>query len=88
MIGYQLKKVYGKDDLFPLYSENIMRRMTCQSNFKINGTLITNLRYADDMVLMANNSMELQHMIESLNRESEARELTINKKTKIIVMSK
>ena len=76
-------------DLFFLYSENILRRMMYQPNFKINWTPITNIRCADDTVLIENNNMNLQQMFESLNRESEARGLPINKKkTKIVLMSK
>ena len=39
------------------------------------------------MVLMANNSMGLKHMIESVRRQRKARRLSINKKVKILVMN-
>lgn len=76
-------------DLFSLYAENIMRQMIQTENFKINGRAITNIRYADDTVLIANTTEELQKLVTSLQKESEKRGLFINKKkTKIMVMTK
>jgi len=76
-------------DLFSIYAENIMRKLIQTENFKVNGTSITNIRYADDTVLLADNTHDLQELITSLQQESEKRGLFINKKkTKIMVMSK
>ena len=76
-------------DLFSLYAEFIMRKMTHQSSLQINGTMISNIRYADDTILIANSDHDLQTMLTSLNEESRIRGLNINrKKTKIMVISK
>ena len=76
-------------DFFSLYAEYIMRKMIHQSNLKVNGTSITNIRYADDTTLIADNVHDLQLMLTSLHEESQKRGLNINrKKTKIMVVSK
>ena len=76
-------------DLFSLYAESIMRKIVTTENFKVNGLPINNIRYADDTVLLANNTQDLQQLLSSLQNESKKRGLTINKKkTKIMVLSK
>ena len=66
-----------------------MRRVTIETSFTVNGKSITNTRYADDTVLFVDNEQQAQNLLENLNRESEKRGLTINKKkTKIMVFSK
>ena len=55
----------------------------------MNGKSITNTRYVDDTIFFADNEKQAQNLLENLNRESEKRGLTINKKkTKIMVFSK
>ena len=55
---------------------------------RINGEYLSNLRFADDIVLFSNNGDELQQMIEDLNRESVRVGLKINmQKTKIMFYS-
>ena len=76
-------------DLFSLYAEIIIRKLTSEICFKINGTNINNIRYADDTSLIANNEQELQELLCSLKTHSEQRGLFINKKkTKIMTFSK
>ena len=76
-------------DLLSLYAENIMRKIVTTENFKVNGLPINNIRYADDTVLLANSTQDLQQLVSSLQNESKKRGLTINKKkTKIMVLSK
>ena len=69
--------------------KTIMRKIVTTENFKVNGLPINNIRYADDTVLLANNTQDLQQLLSSLQNESKKRGLTINKKkTKIMVLSK
>ena len=76
-------------DLFSLYTEIIMRRATTETSFIVNGKSITNMRYAEDIVLFSDNEQQAQNLLENLNRESEKKGLTINKKKiKIMVFSK
>lgn len=77
--------------LFNLYSESIFREALheAQGGIKINGTIINNIRYADDTVLIADNEQELQNIINSVVRHSEMFGLYLNiSKTKILVFSK
>ena len=76
-------------NLFSLYAENIMRRIVQTQSIKINGSSKNNIRYADDTVLMADSTEDLQKLLTSLQSESANRGLTINKKkTKIMAFSK
>ena len=64
-----------------------MRIVTTETS--LTGKSISNMRYADDTILFADNEQQAQHLLENLNRESEKRSLTVNKKkTKIMVFSK
>ena len=75
-------------DLFSLYTELIMRKVM-EGKFKVNGHTISDIRYADDTVLISDDEQNLQEMIVSLKNESEVRGLNINKqKTKLMVFSK
>ena len=76
-------------DLFSLYSENIIRNLEKEEGVLIGGFNLTNLRYADDTVLIADSEAKLQKLVSILNEESEAVGLSINKKkTKTLVISK
>ena len=57
--------------LFRLYTEMIMRNMEGQGGFGVGGTVINNLRYADDTVIIAETEEELQQLIDIVVRESE-----------------
>ena len=66
-----------------------MRRVVTETSFTVNGKSITNIRYADDTVLLAENEQDAQQLLDSLNMESERRGLTINQnKTKVLIFSK
>ena len=55
-----------------IYFHYIYRDNYEKSNGKrVNGKSITNMRYADDAVLFADNEQQAQNLLESLNRESE-----------------
>ena len=62
--------------------------MATTTSLTLNGKSISNIRYADDTVLLADEQLA-QNLLRSLHVESEKCGLTINmKKTKIMVFSK
>ena len=67
--------------LFKLYAEYIMRNTgldEAQTEIKIAGRNINNLRYADDTTLMAESEEELKSLLMKVKEESEKEGLTIN----------
>ena len=74
--------------LFNFYAEYIMRNAgleEAQAGIKIAGRNISNLRYADDTTLMAENEEELQSLLMNVKEESEKIGLKLNiQKTKIM----
>ena len=66
--------------LFNIYSEQVMRVALdgYTKGFQIGGRLINNLRYADDVVLIAMSEAELQELIDRVTIASETVGLTIN----------
>ena len=73
--------------LFNLYAEYIMRNTgleEAQAGIKIAGRNINNLRYADDITLMAESEEELKSLLMKVKEESEKVGLKLNtQKTKI-----
>ena len=74
--------------LFNVYAEYIMRNAgleEAQAGIKISGRNISNLRYADDITLMAESEEELKSLLMKVKEESEKVGLTLNiQKTKIM----
>ena len=74
--------------LFTLYAEYIMRNAgldEAQAGIKIAGKNINNLRYADDITLMAESEEELKNFLMKVKEESEKVGLKLNiQKTKIM----
>ena len=74
--------------LFKLYAEYIMRNARleeAQAGIKIAGRNINNLRYADDMALMAESEEELKSLLMKVKAESERVGLKLSiQKTKIM----
>jgi hypothetical protein len=64
--------------LFVLYTEMIMRSIDSVGNFKVGGTIINNLRYADDTAIIAESESELQHLMNIIVEESETNGLFLN----------
>ena len=74
--------------LFNLYAEYIMRNAgleEAQAGIKIAGRNINNLRYADNITLMAESQKELKILLMKVKEESEKVGLKLNiQKTKIM----
>ena len=90
---FQIGKGVHKDcisspSLFNIYTEYIMwnaRLDKAQAGIKIAGRNINNLRYADDITLMAESEEELKRLLMKVKEESEKVGLKLNiQKTKII----
>ena len=76
-------------DLFNYYREMILRELEVEKGLKVGRQNITNLRYADDTVLLAKSVEDLQKLLDVVVRESELKGLLINcKKTECMVVSK
>ena len=76
-------------DLFSLYGEIIMRGISEYEGIRMGGRNINNIRYADDTVLIAHSSQQLQLIFNRVKEESERKGLNINiRKTKTMVLSK
>ena len=77
--------------LFNLYAEYIMQNSRldeAQAGIKISGRNINNLRYADDITLMAESQEELKSLLMKVKEESKKADLKLNiKKTKIMASS-
>ena len=74
--------------LFNFYAEYIMRKAgleEAQSGIRISGRNISNLRYADDTILMAESEELLKSLLMKVKEESEKVGLELNiQKTKIM----
>ena len=77
--------------LFNLYAEHIKRSTEvdeAQAEIKIAGRNINNLRYADDITLMAENEEKLKSLLMKVKEESEKVGIKLNiQKTKIMVFN-
>ena len=65
-------------DLFNIYSEMILRNLENYPRVKINGVNINNIRYADDLVLIADSEENLQRPLDITIEKSEEMGLTLN----------
>ena len=72
--------------LFTAVLEDIFRNLKWdKQGININGRKLSNLRFADDIVLFASSARELQGMIDDLNTQSKSVGLTMNStKTKVM----
>ena len=64
--------------LFALYTEVIMRELDDMDGFRIGGTVVNNLRYAYDTVIMAESEEQLQRLINVVVTKSEEKGLYLN----------
>ena len=75
--------------LFNIYTEFIFRESNEMTGIDINGNNINNIRYADDTALLANNSEDLQKIVDKVKKESDQKALNMNvSKTKTMVISR
>ena len=65
-------KVVSYPYLFNILAEMVMRETLdgLQGGLQIGGRMITNLRYADDIILLATLEAELQELVDRLDRVS------------------
>ena len=84
-----MKGVHQGDTLSPVLFtaavEEIFERMNVEAGININGVRLSNLRFADDIILFAENEEKLKDMLEDLNNEGKRDGMKLNKKkTKIM----
>jgi exonuclease III len=91
---FQIKKGVRQGDplspkLFSAVLELIFQKLNWdQYGININGKLLNHLRFADDLIIMANNPIELETMVQELATESTKVGLSLNAgKTKIMTNS-
>ena len=73
--------------LFNILAEMVMRETLdgFQGGLQIGGRMITNIRYADNVILLATSEAELQELVDRLDRVSRKYSLLINvDKTKVM----
>jgi len=73
--------------LFNILAEMVMRETLggFQGGLQIGGRTVTNLHYADDIILLATSEMELQELVDRLDQVSRKYSLLINvDKTKVM----
>ena len=76
--------------LFNVYSEKIMREALdgFKGSIKVGGRTVSNLRYADDIVLIAGSMQELEDLVTRVKVASEQAGLMLNtQKTKVMKMA-
>ena len=76
-------------ELFSLYNEIILRTIIYRLEIRTWDVNINNLRYADDIVLIAGREEEVQDLVNTISEESGITGLSLNiKKTETMVISK
>ena len=55
--------------MFTAAVEKIFMRMNIEAGININGVRLSNLRFADDIILFAESKEKLKEMLEELNNE-------------------
>ena len=76
--------------MFNILAEMVMRETLdgFQGGLQIGGRMITNLRYADDIILLATSEAELQELVDRLDRVSRKYSLLINVHKNIPISTK
>ena len=76
-------------DLFSLYTKLVMEKMTECDGVRTGGKNVNNIRYADDMVLVADSADELQRLLNRLMHVCKRMRLRISKgKTEVMGVTK
>ena len=84
---FSVKKGVLSPYLFNILAEMVTRETFngFQDGLQIGGRMITNIRHADDIILLANSETELQELVDRLDRVSRKYSLLINvDKTKVM----
>ena len=78
-----MKGVRQGDTLLPVVFtvavEEILKMMNIEAGININGVKLSNLRYADNIVLFAESEEKLKDMLEDLNNKGKRGEIKPNK---------
>jgi len=77
--------------LFNIYAEKVTREALegVELGFRIEGRIVNNLRYADDVVLIATSESDLQELVDRVSTASVKASLSLNtEKTKVMMLSK
>ena len=84
-----MKGVYQGDTLSPemfiAAVEEICKRMNIEAGININGVRLSNLRFADDIILVAESEEKLRDMLEDLNSKGKRDGMKLNKKKTTIL---
>ena len=71
--------------MFTAAVEKIFKRMNIEAGININGIRLSNLRFADDIMMFAESEEKLKDMLEDLNNEGKRDGMKLHKeKTKIM----
>ena len=65
-------------DFFSLYTQLAVLKLNESEGIKISGNIVNNIRYSDDMVLIADSEEKLQALISKLDEECRRMGLKIN----------
>ena len=72
------QRCVASPQLFSLYTEMIMRELDDMDGFRISGTVVNNLRYADDTMIISESEEQLQRLINLVVTKSEEKDLYLN----------
>ena len=74
--------------MFTSAMEEIFKRINIKTGVKINGERLSNLRFADDIILFAESEEHLVNLLKDLNVEGKRDGLKMNKKKTKIMCNK
>jgi len=71
--------------MFTAALEEIFRRMKVQTGVNIDGETLSNLRFADDIILFGETERKLEELLNDLNKEGKKDGMNMNKKKTIVM---
>ena len=78
-----VKDVFFRHIFFSIYTEQIMRESNTEDyGISIGGRKVSNLRYADDTALCANNHQDICTLLNNINEKGKRTNMKINAKKK------
>ena len=66
--------------MFTAAVEDVFKRINIEAGININGVRLSNLRFADDIILFTESEEKLKDMLEDLNNECKRDGMKLNKK--------